>query len=185
MIETTQTKFMVPEKILEEAGLTSKMKAIDLGCGAGFFTIPASVLVGNKGRIYAVDNNNEMLSLTVRKAAFRDMYNIDKINLDLEDIGDLKLPSKVDFAILGNILYMIRLKVNLIRKASKILKEGGKLLIVDWEKIDTPFGPPVEVRLKEEEIIKICEKEGFVLEKRLDAGLYHYALLFDIGGAKK
>lgn len=182
MIEATQTKFMVPEKILQESGLTSKMRAIDLGCGAGFFTIPTSLLVGNKGRVYAIDNNEEMLSLTVRKAAFRDMYNIEKVHLDLENIDELKLPYKLDFAILGNILYMIKSRAHLIKRIAKILKENGKLLIVDWEKVETPFGPPIEVRLPESGIIKICEEAGFLLEKKLDAGLYHYALLFKLGG---
>ncbi len=180
MVEVTQTKFMVPEKILREAGLVSKMRAVDLGCGAGFFTIPTSLLVGNKGRVYAIDNNEEMLSLTVRKAAFRDMYNIEKVLLDLENIEDLKLPSKVDLAILGNILYMIKSRKKVIKKTADLLKESGKLLVVDWEKVETPFGPPIEVRLSEDEIIKICEKTRFKLEKKLEAGLYHYALLFSL-----
>ncbi|MBA7575961.1 hypothetical protein ES708_17797 [subsurface metagenome] len=46
--------FRNPYRFLEAAGLKSGQKVLEVGCGPGFFTIPAAKIVGEEGSIYAV-----------------------------------------------------------------------------------------------------------------------------------
>jgi hypothetical protein len=48
-------RFFDPVTIPEGAGIRSGEEVLEIGCGTGFFTVPAAELVGNKGRVYAVD----------------------------------------------------------------------------------------------------------------------------------
>jgi len=58
------------------------------------------------------------------------------------------------------------------------LKKEGKLLITEWKKIKVPIGPPLENRLSIEEAKSYAEKTGLQFQKELEAGPYHYALIF-------
>ena len=51
-------------------------------------------------------------------------------------------------------------------------------MVVDWKKVDTPFGPKKETRVPKEIIQGIAEKLGYVLERSLETGPYHYWLEF-------
>jgi len=45
-------KWQDPDVVLMEIGLKPDATFIDVGCGEGFFTLPAVRLVGEKGRVY-------------------------------------------------------------------------------------------------------------------------------------
>jgi ubiquinone/menaquinone biosynthesis C-methylase UbiE len=51
-----------PETILKFAGATKGMTMADLGSGPGFFTTPMAQIAGEKGLVYAVDSNQNMLN---------------------------------------------------------------------------------------------------------------------------
>ncbi|HUO76473.1 MAG TPA: hypothetical protein VMU21_02755, partial [Thermodesulfovibrionales bacterium] len=49
----------------------------------------------------------------------------------------------------------------ILREALRLLRRGGKLLIIDWKKEQTPEGPPLEIRVTEEAIESQMLKAGF------------------------
>jgi ubiquinone/menaquinone biosynthesis C-methylase UbiE len=55
--DNSRREWQDPESILAAAGLHPGMIFIDIGCGQGFFTIPAAKIVGVQGRVYALDIN--------------------------------------------------------------------------------------------------------------------------------
>lgn len=57
MHDTMYGLFMDAEKLLLPAGLKKHQRVLEVGCGPGFFTIPAAEIVGEKGLIYATDIN--------------------------------------------------------------------------------------------------------------------------------
>ena len=67
--EDERRKRQNPESILSLIGLRKDMVFIDLGANDGFFSIPASSIVGNKGQIYAVDIDKEALYRLADKAS--------------------------------------------------------------------------------------------------------------------
>ncbi len=69
----------------------------------------------------------------------------------------------------------------MIGEMGRVLKRGGKALIVDFEKKNTGFGPPVAIRISEEQARSLFEKKGFITLKKRRLK-YHYLLVFSEQG---
>ena len=63
-----------PEAILREIGLTSGMTFMDIGCGNGFFTLPAAAIAGPKGLVYGLDISETALAEIRKNQAVKDAY---------------------------------------------------------------------------------------------------------------
>lgn len=173
-------KLLNAKTLLEAAGIEEKMKIADLGCGRrGHFVLQAAKLVGDKGIVYAVDVVKDVLKNVESTAQLYDIKNIKTIWADLEILKSTKIDNDlIDIAMLNNVLFQTKKKKEMVNQAVRILKKGGKLLIVDWKKSKAPFGPPVEDRVKSTAVKKYVQKCGLKLIHEFDAGPYHYALIF-------
>ena len=60
--EAARRQWQTPESILSEIGLTAGMTFVDIGCGQGCFALPAVRIVGEAGRVYALDANPEAIA---------------------------------------------------------------------------------------------------------------------------
>ncbi|MCL5435886.1 MAG: class I SAM-dependent methyltransferase [Patescibacteria group bacterium] len=171
-------KFLDPEKLLLEAGLKSGLTVADLGCGNGFFTLPAAKIVGDSGKVWAVDVLEDTLSKVMSLVRINRHKNVRTLHYDLESgrassIGDLAC----DFAIIGKVLPQLQQPQNFIREVYRILKTGALVLLVEWKKQQSSIGPSYESRMTEEAASGLFTKQGFKLVKALPADSYHYALL--------
>ncbi|MBU0613159.1 class I SAM-dependent methyltransferase [Patescibacteria group bacterium] len=169
-----------PETILNQAGVGYGNIVGDLGCGGmGYFTLQAAKAVGDKGQVYAVDVVKTVLQSVETKAKLDGLTNIKTIWSDLEVPGATKInEASLDFALLINVLFQTQKHEEMIKESVRLLKRGGKLVVVDWKKNDTPFGPKTEARVLKEKVQEIAEKLGCVLERSLETGPYHYWLEF-------
>ena len=166
--------------LLEEVGLEEKMKVADLGCGSrGYFAIQAAKLVSEDGLVYAVDIIKSALENVKNTANLFGITNLRTVWADLEVLESTKIPNEsIDLAMLNNMLFQNEKIEQIIKEASRILKKQGKLLITEWKKIKAPLGPPIENRISVEEAKNYAEKAGLEFQKELEAGPYHYALIF-------
>ena len=80
-------------------------------------------------------------------------------------------------ALLANILFQSSKKADIIKEAKRIVKKGGKIIIIDWKK-DQPFGPPQKLIVSEDLVKDMVKKEGFKLEKEFPAGDNHWGIIF-------
>ncbi len=175
------TKLIDPFFVLNQVGLKEKMKVADLGCGAvGHFVFPASKLVGKEGVIYALDIQRGVLEGIEKKAKVENAANVQTVWSDLERFGAAKITSNsLDAAMLLNTLFQTKDRVTVLREAARMLKVGGKLLVVDWLPTGAPFGPPLEGRVDPFFLEREVDKLGLHLLKRFSAGPYHYGLVFE------
>jgi len=166
--------------LLEEVGLEEKMKVADLGCGSrGYFAIQAAKLIGEDGLVYAVDIIKSALENVKNTANLFGITNLRTVWADLEILESTKIRNEsIDLAMLNNMLFQNEKIDQIMKEASRILKKEGKLLITEWKKIKVPIGPPLENRLSIEEAKSYAEKTGLQFQKELEAGPYHYALIF-------
>jgi ubiquinone/menaquinone biosynthesis C-methylase UbiE len=149
-----------------------------LGCGTGYFTLPASQIIKN-GLIYAIDIQTEMLETLHKKLKKRSTNNIHLVRSELH-----KLPIKcesLDIALLINALHELQDKQSILEEICRILKDNGKILVVDWKKEATQekFGPPLQERISMIQAQRILENKYFKLIRKFSAGPHHYGLLFD------
>lgn len=167
--------FVDPNEVLSELILKKDMVAADFGCGSGGWVIPLAKRLED-GVVYAIDVQEAPLSALLGKVNLQGLANIKTITADVEK----NLPSLADdicdLVLMTNLLFQVENKEAVLKEAQRILKHNGKLLIVEWEK-EASLGPQ-EGRVPKELAKQIIQNLGFVLEKEIPTGGYHYGLLF-------
>lgn len=165
--------FLNPDSILDKAGLNRQMVLADLGCGTGYFTIPASQKVK---KVYALDVQQGMLDILRDKIEKQKISNIQAI---LSEESHIPLPdNSADVLLMVNVFHELEDRDSILNEVKRILPGNGKLVIVDWKKMEMDFGPPIEERLTAEDVISICKDNGFEVREQSNAGPYNYLLIF-------
>ena len=166
--------FLNPNEVLNQLKLLGEMIAADFGSGSGGWAIPLAQRL-KFGKVYAVDILEEPLSALKSKAEIQKVYNIETINSNVEK--GIKLPDlSCDLVLLTNLLFQVDDKKKVLTEAKRVLKKGGKILVVDWLP-EAPQGPK-EGRILPEEVKKIAKNLNLKLEKEFRTGIYHYGLIF-------
>lgn len=170
--------FLNPDKIVNEFGIEQGMKIADFGCGAGYFTIAMARVVGEEGKVYAFDIVRTALEAVVSKSKVESLLNIQTSwsNLEVPNGSNLEDES-VDMVLLANILFQSSRKNDIIKEAKRILKKGGKMMVIDWQKNQT-MGPPEKLIVSKDSVKKMVKKEGFKSEKEFFAGINHWGMIF-------
>jgi len=174
------SKLLNAKTILEKADIQEKQTVADLGCGStGLFVFKMADMVGEKGLVYAVDILKPMLDVVDRRARQGGYTNIESVWSNMEIYQATKIEaSSLDAALLVNILYQSEKRAEVIREAVRMLKQNSKLIIAEWDKASSYFGPPAEERVKKDKIISGAQKLGLKYEEEFVAGDYHYGLVF-------
>jgi ubiquinone/menaquinone biosynthesis C-methylase UbiE len=169
-----------PQIVVEKTQVSERMAVGDLGCGrTGHFVFPIAFAVGEYGMVYAVDILKDVLSGIERRAKQENIKQIKTVWSNLEIFGATKIESSsLDIALLINILFQSNKRSEIIREATRLLKRGGKLLIIDWKKIATPLGPSITERLNKENLAAVSKRLGLELVEEFSAGAYHFGMVF-------
>jgi ubiquinone/menaquinone biosynthesis C-methylase UbiE len=169
-------EFLDPVKTINRLRVKSNMVAADFGCGAGGWVIPLSRKLED-GLVYAVDIQDEPISVLRSKIEKEEIANIRIIIADLERERGSGIPDRsCDLVLMTNILFQSDDKKALFKEAKRVLNKEAKLLVVDWLP-DTSVGP-LEKRVSPSEIEKVAEEFDFELSDEFQAGNYHYGLVF-------
>ena len=170
---------MNPEKIAGEFSVSEGMSVADFGSGAGYFTIILGQMVGESGKVYALDIQETALDNVRVKTKAVGLKNIEAIRTNLEVVGSSGLPdNSQDMVLLANILFQSDKKSEIILEAKRVLKSSSRLVLIDWRMGTGGFGPPDERRTDEVAMRNLVTGEGFVFERSFDAGQFHYGMIF-------
>lgn len=168
-------ELLPPERTLILMGLREGDVMADIGCGIGYFTVPASEIVGDSGKVYGLDVSEEMLGDVEKIIEEKKISNVETMLTDgsmpgLEHAG-------VTFAFTSNVLHEIDDAVGFIRDIRGMLAGKGRMAVVEWEKIDSDFGPPKDHRLDKAELAKIMVAAGFKNISLIDLGENFYGMI--------
>lgn len=170
--------FFDPKAVLAKLGLdTDCSEVLEFGCGYGTFTIPAAQLI--RGKVYALDIEPEMLTITGAKAKVAGVANIELMQRDFAIDGSGLADRTVDYVMLFNILHAEE-RMTLLREAWRVLRPNGKLAIIHWNfDTSTPRGPSMSIRPKPSQCRSWAEEAGFTAITSTDIDLppYHYGLV--------
>jgi SAM-dependent methyltransferase len=149
---------------------------VDLGCGYGTFTIPAARK--NKGTIYALDIDEEMIRVVQKKASEAGLENVLPVQRDfmMEGIG---LPDgSCEYVMLFNLLHAEE-PLKILTEAKRILVPGGRAGLIHWNyDPTTPRGPSLDIRPRPEQCQEWIRAAGFELIKPyLDFPPFHYGMV--------
>jgi ubiquinone/menaquinone biosynthesis C-methylase UbiE len=129
------------DKMLRALALKPGMVIADIGAGSGYFTFPMARQVGPKGKVLAVDIQQEMLDLIAKRMKARRVSNIELIK---GTITDPKLPpGQVDLILMVDVYHEFSHPYEMTEGMVRGLKPGGKLIFVEYRKED----PNVPIKL--------------------------------------
>lgn len=176
-------RFSDPEVNVEKFRLEPGMLVADLGAGSGNYTLAAARAVGRRGVVYAVDIQQELLSRIKNAASKEGLENVEAVWGDIETLGGSGLLDEtVDAVIVSNILFLLEEKENLVKEISRILKQNGKVLVVDWKDSFGGIGPKPETIVSSNATKDLFEKHGFEFQHEIQAGAHHYGIVFKRNG---
>ena len=140
-----------PYKLLKAAGLKEGQRVLEVGCGPGFFTIPAAETVGNEGRVYAVDVHPLAIQRVKHKIQKQGIENVEPLLAHASDTG---LPDgSIDLAFLFGLRYIAGGLNSVLSELHRVLKPGSRL---SFEK----------TKGEERGFIEEVERRGFVCSGR-------------------
>lgn len=169
------------ELILRETGLKQGNTFLDIGSGEGFFSIVAAQIIGNRGRVYAVDNYKESIAVLREQITRENIVNIEAIVADVTK----KIPlgeQVIDVCLMANVLHGFFANSEIdgtIREVARVIKNGGILAVVDFKPIEGSHGPPLSIRLSPHETEEWITPYGFRTCSILDIGQQHYMVIFN------
>jgi len=168
--------FLNPAEVLKQLKLKKGMIAADFGCGSGGWVIPLAKIL-EEGKIYGIDILEEPLSALKGRAKLEKIFNIETIQSNVEAKNGSRLTdNSCDLVLMTNLLFECDDKKIVLEEGKRVLKPGGKILVVDWIK-DNPLTPEIEW-VDFSQIKKIAKDLNLKLEKEFEAGIYHYGLVF-------
>jgi len=151
--------FLPPEELLYLLGLEKNMIMLDVGAGTGYFSVPASRIVGTYGRVIALDTEAEMIAEINEKI---DGYKIRNMETVLSTEYDFNIDGEsADFALLCQVLHEVEDWHLFLEEVCLSLKQGGVIGIIEWIPGEADMGPPPEERIEPRILKKLLESAGF------------------------
>ena len=155
-----------PDKIIEVIGLKQGQTIADIGAGGGYFSLRFAEIVGDKGKVYAVDTSSEFLEFIKNEAEEKGLNNIITVLIE----NKLDLPEEgLDFIFMRNVTHHIPNRVKYFKNLKRFLKQHGKIIIIEYKKgkfftFRGLFGHHVPKDI----LIQEMEEAGYKLEKEFD-----------------
>ena len=159
-----------PDKVIERSGIKRGMNVLDLGCGSGAFTTLLARVVGEQGKVYAVDIQPGMLRQLERKLAKAENQDIRNIKIKQASAYELPFEDGVfDLVFMVAALQEISDRDRVLREVRRVLKPGGTLAV-------TEFLPDTDYP-RQSITIELCQREGFILDDNL-GNFWNYTVRF-------
>jgi len=180
-ITKPKTIFLDPKWILKKLKIHGSQRVVDLGCGGGYFVLEAAREVGDEGLIYGVDVLQTALSALSSKARLYGLFNIRAVWSNAEVHGGAQAikNGSVDHVLMIQLLSQSKKHEQIFKEASRMLKGGGKILIIDWRPDHGyRFGPAREKCVPSEAVKRLASQAYWASEDEFEAGPYHYGLIF-------
>ena len=159
-----------PEQLIERSGIKKGMQVLDLGCGSGAFTPFIARAVGQKGKVYALDIQADMLRQLEKKLSKPE--NRDIKNIKLIEGNAYELPfedNSLDLVNMVTVLQEIPDRNRALQEVKRVLKPGGFLAVTElFPDPDYPWKSTT---------IKLGDGAGLVVDK-VSGNFFNYTVRF-------
>ena len=151
-------------QLLEDVGIEAGQIVLDFGCGSGTYTVPAARIVGDKGKVYALDKDSEVLDKLTQRAQSVGLDNIERMDTH----GELKIglaDGSVDVVLLFDVLHSYYFprpedRRKLLDEVHRICKADALVLV---------YPEHMESTVREE-----MEKASFRLKSEFQGTIVHH-----------
>ena len=168
--------YQKPHEVIMALGLREGETVADIGAGSGYFTFRLASHVGEKGRVYAVDTSPDMILHMNER--IRDMKLRNVVTVLSAPHDPLLIDGSIDRFFICDTWHHIQNQAQYLGLMKKMLKPGGQVIMIDFQKRELPVGAPMEMKIAREELVQQMESNGFKLVKEHTFLPYQYFLIF-------
>jgi protein-L-isoaspartate O-methyltransferase len=144
-----------PAKLMEALKVKPGMAVADVGAGSGYHTFRLSKLVGDKGKVYAVDIQPQMLDLIKTRMKDDKVTNVEPVKGTEKDP---KLPANaLDLILMVDVYHEFEYPFEMTEKMAAALKPGGRLVFVEFRLEDPKVPIKLVHKMSERQVIKEME----------------------------
>ena len=166
-----------PAEVVQALEIRRGMCVADLGAGTGYFSRYLSAAVGERGTVFAIDTEPNLVVYLRERAEREQRPNVVPI---LASADNPRLPAgMVDLVLIVDTVHHIDDRVDYTRRLQRALKPGGRVVVIDFKKdADISVGPPAEHRLARAQVIEEFQSAGYKLIAAPEVLPYQYFLIF-------
>jgi ubiquinone/menaquinone biosynthesis C-methylase UbiE len=170
--------YQKPHEVIMALDLKEGEVVADVGAGSGYFAFRLAHHVGDTGRIYAVDINPDMIVYMNRRIRDLQLKNVVTVLAAPDD--PLLADASVDRFFICDTWHHIGNQTQYLALMKKMLRPGGQVIMIEFHKKELPVGPPVEMKIARENLVRQMETNGFKLAKEHTFLPYQYFLVFTV-----
>lgn len=169
-VDSRRDAWQKPNEVVHALGIGKSEVIADIGAGRGYF---ARRFTAQAEKVYAVDIDPEVLKIAAQGAA----ANLETV---LAAAGDPRLPANaIDTVFFCNAFHHLENRSDYLKRLIRVLRPGGRIVIIDFHKKALPVGPPAAMKLSEQEVITEMQEAGFTKTRSFDFLPYQYFLVFN------
>ncbi len=173
--DPARAAYQKPAEVVAALHVPEGAKVADIGAGSGYFSLPFARAVGDRGVVYAVDIEPGMVDHLKKRAADEKAPSLTPV---LGKHDDPRLPEPVDLVFICDTWHHVDARPAYLATLKRVLRPGGRIVIVDYQKRELPVGPPVAMKISEDDVLATFKAAGFRLAKKHDFLPYQYFLEF-------
>ncbi|HKC12459.1 MAG TPA: methyltransferase domain-containing protein [Vicinamibacteria bacterium] len=170
--------YQKPNEVVAALGLKAGEVVADVGAGSGYFAVRLAQSVGPTGAVYAVDISPEMIVHLNRRIRDAGIQNVQTILAAPDD--PLLRDASVDRFFVCDTWHHIADQEAYLTRMKRMLRPGGLVVMIDFQKRELPLGPPLAMKIAREDLIRQMEGAGFELLREHTFLPYQYFLVFTL-----
>jgi ubiquinone/menaquinone biosynthesis C-methylase UbiE len=165
-----------PDEVVAALGLRPGQCVADLGAGTGYFSRLLSAAVGPNGTVFAVDPEPNLVAHLRERSEREHTPNVTPV---LASADNPRLPAgQVDLVLVVDTYHHIDDRITYLRNLKRVLRQGGRVAVIDWQKRPLPVGPEMDHKLAREQVIDEMKEAGYRLAEEPTFLVYQYFLIF-------
>ena len=177
--DPTRDEWQKPDLVVEQLNLKPGMNVADIGAASGYFTRRMAKKIMPGGYALAVDIESNFFPYVQERAYQEQQFNLFTVQCTE---SDPRLPKEsLDLILIVDTLHHIEGRPEYYEKLKASLREGGRVVIVDFKKhADIPVGPGPKMRLSAQSVREEFEAAGFRVSVDDQTLPYQYILTAQI-----
>ena len=180
--------FLDSDEIISELNLKGNETFMDAGCGDGHIAIKVVEEYLPDGTVYAVDVYDASIEDMEAYKAENNVENLINIEADITKGIPGVDDESIDVVLMVNVFHGFKASRTMdeaIDEFARIIKQDGKIAIMDYKAWDVPKGPPTAFRSSPEELEEVFAKHGLKMThlneeigEDIPQGKSHYFIVF-------
>ena len=157
--DPARAKWQKPQEVIASLGPLAGKVVADIGAGTGYFTFP---IAKKATKVIAIDIDQRFLDYIEQKKRSQKIGAEIETRLTKPDSSGLK-SEEADVVLIVDTYHHIEGRIAYFKKLKKCLRKDGVLVIIDFKKMKTPPGPPVELRVAKDRVESELRSAGFTV----------------------